>query len=129
MPTTPTPEEIQREQERLDLIQKQNEAAKELVSTYQKLNKTKNKLTDEEKEILGLTKQLAIFSSTIADSTQKRLNESSASKDIAKSIKQLEYDILQNERKYGDYVKDTNKQKEKALDKFKKYSIDERNIQ
>jgi predicted nucleic acid-binding Zn-ribbon protein len=69
-----TPEQIRLEQERLDLIQKQNQAAKELASTYEKMAKSKTKLTQDEKELLGLTKQLSDMSSTIEKSIQKRLS-------------------------------------------------------
>ena len=41
-----TPEQ---ERERLELIQKQNEAAKQLASTYEKMAKTVSSLNDEEK--------------------------------------------------------------------------------
>lgn len=124
-----TPEQIRLEQERLDLIQKQNTAAKELASTYDKMAKSRTKLSADEKEILGLTKQLSEFASQIENSAQKRISGASTSKELAKSIKQLEYDIIQNQRKYGDYVAKINDQKQKALTNFTSLAKQERNIQ
>jgi len=110
-----TPEEIKREQERLDLLRKQNEAAKELADTYKKIEKSGISLSDTDKKILDLTKELASFSSTIEKSIQKRISGSSTSKDISKSIKELEYDKLQNERKFSDISRQIDTSRAKAL--------------
>jgi hypothetical protein len=96
MPTTPTPEEIQREQERLELIQKQNTAAKELASTYEKMAKTSKSLTDEEKEILDISKKIAKAATETEKSTNKRLDETSSVKDLNKSIQALQFFQLKN---------------------------------
>ena len=110
-----TPEEIKREQERLDLLQKQTAAAKELADTYKRIEKSGTKLSDTDKEILDLTKDLASFSSNIEKSIQKRLSGTATSKDLAKSIKELEFDKLQNERKFSDIARTIDANRAKAL--------------
>jgi len=124
-----TPDQIKLEQERLDLLQKQTEAAKNLAAAYKNIEKAGTKLSDTDKEIVGLTKDLASFSSTIEKSIQKRLSGTATSKDLAKSIKQLEYDKLQNERKYADIGKTLDKQKSAALAAARKAANEEKSIQ
>jgi hypothetical protein len=85
-----TPEELKREQERLRLIQEQNEAAKELLSTYEKQKKVTGTLTKDEKDILNLTKDLGKLSAELESSIQKRLNTNSSSKELAEQLKKLE---------------------------------------
>ena len=92
----PTPEEIQREQERLELIQRQNAAAKELVSTYEKMSKTVGSLTDEEKEILDIAKKISKSASDIEKSTSKRLDKTSSIKDLNRSLQALQQSQLKN---------------------------------
>jgi hypothetical protein len=124
-----TPEQIKLEQQRLDLLQKQNTAAKELEGTYKNIEKSGRRLTDDEKELLEFTKDIASFSSTIEKSIQKRVSGNATSKDLSKSIKELEYDKLQNERKYQDITQKINTQKATALSKFTDLSRRERSIQ
>lgn len=124
-----TPEQIRLEQERLDLIQRQNQAAKELASTYDKMAKSKTKLTQDEKELLGLTKQLSDMSATIESSVNKRLLGSTSIKDLEKTINSLKNDQARMDNALKDYADQINKQKQKALDTFKKASREERNIQ
>jgi hypothetical protein len=103
-----TPDQIKLEQERLDLLQKQTAAAKELAENYKKIEKSGAQLSADDKEILDLTKSLAVASSTIEKSIQKRLSGTATVKDLTKSIKQLEFDRLQNERKFGDVTQKIN---------------------
>ena len=124
-----TPEQIKLEQQRLDLLQKQNTAAKELEGTYKNIEKSGRRLTDDEKELLEFTKDIASFSSTIEKSIQKRVSGTATSKDLSKSIKELEYDKLQNERKYQDVSQKINQQKATALIQARKSAREERNIQ
>jgi hypothetical protein len=84
-----TPEELKREQERLRLIQEQNEAAKELLSTYEKQKKVTGALTDDEKGIVNLTRDLNDLSTELANSTQKRLSGTSSLKDLEGQLKKL----------------------------------------
>jgi len=93
---SPTPEEIQREQERLELIQKQNAAAKELASTYEKMAKTAGGLNNEEKEILDISKKISKAASETEKSTNKRLDKTSSVKDLNKSIQALQFSQLKN---------------------------------
>jgi len=123
-----TPEQIRLEQERLDLIEKQNAAAKELASTYEKIAKSKIKLTQDEKNILGLTKQVADMSSTLEKSINKRLSGSASIKDLEKSITALKNDQVRNGGALRDYEEKINKLKQKALEGFKK-SFKEENLQ
>jgi hypothetical protein len=84
-----TPEEIKREQERLRLIQDQNEAAKELLSTYEKQKKVTGDLTDTEKDIVNLTRDLNNLSTELGSSIQKRLSGTSSLKDLEGQLKKL----------------------------------------
>ena len=84
-----TPEEIKREQERLRLIQEQNEAAKDLLSTYEKQKKVTGALTDDEKDIVNLTRDLNNLSTELGNSIQKRLSGTSSLKDLEGQLKKL----------------------------------------
>ena len=108
---SPTPEEIQREQERLELIQKQNTAAKELASTYEKMAKTSKSLTDEEKEILDISKKIAKAATETEKSTNKRLDKTSSIKDLNKSVQALQLSQLKN----ADVANKLEKAKEDAI--------------
>jgi len=94
MANTPlTPEQ---EQERLELIQRQNAAAKELASTYEKISKTVGGLSNEDKEILDIAKKMSKLSSDIEKSISKRLDKTSSIKDLTKNLNTLEQNILKN---------------------------------
>jgi len=88
-----TPEQ---ERERLELIQEQNKAAKELASTYEKMAKTAGGLNAEEKEILDISKKISKVASEVEKSTNKRLDKTSSIKDLNKSIQTLEFTQLKN---------------------------------
>jgi Rps23 Pro-64 3,4-dihydroxylase Tpa1-like proline 4-hydroxylase len=84
-----TPEEIKREQERLRLIQEQNEAGKELLTTYEKQKKVTGALTNDEKDIVNLTRDLNNLSTELGNSVQKRLSGTSSLKDLEGQLKKL----------------------------------------
>lgn len=84
-----TPEQIKLEQERLKLIQEQNEAAKELTSQYEKQKKAAGFLTLEEKEILNISKQLAKVTNDIDKSINTRLSGTASVKDLTKQLNSL----------------------------------------
>ena len=107
----PTPEEIQREQERLELIQRQNQAAKELVSTYEKLAKVNGSLSNEEREILDIAKKISKAASEIEKSTNKRLDKTSSIKNLNKSLETLQRSQLDN----ADIANKLEKAKEDAI--------------
>jgi hypothetical protein len=88
-----TPEQ---EQERLELIQRQNAAAKELASTYEKMAKTIKGINDEEKETLDIAKKISKASSDLEKAISKRLDKTSSVKDIQKAIQSLEQNSLKN---------------------------------
>ena len=92
-----TPEQIRLEEERLNLINKQNEAAKNLLSTYEKMSKSRGTMKKEDTEILDLSKQLSQITSNLSSSIQKRISGTSSIKDLTKSIKQLEEDRRKNQ--------------------------------
>jgi hypothetical protein len=69
----------------------QVESAKELVKVYEKIK-------DEGKEILDISKQLLSFSTNLEKSIQKRLDKTSTVKDLTKSLNQLEQDFEKNQR-------------------------------
>jgi biotin operon repressor len=69
----------------------QVESAKELVKTYEKLK-------NEGREILDISKQLLSFSTNLEKSIQKRLDKTSTVKDLTKSLTQLEQDFEKNQR-------------------------------
>jgi len=120
-----TPEQIRLEQERLDLIQRQNQAAKELASTYEKMAKSKTKLTQDEKELLGLTKQLSDISATIESSVNKRLSGSASIKDLEKTINNLKNDQVRMDNALRDYAQKTSDLKQKALEAARKAAREE----
>jgi hypothetical protein len=120
---SPTPEEIQREQERLELIQKQNAAAKELASTYEKMAKSSKKLTDEEKEILDISKKISKSATEIEKSTNKRLDKTSSVKELSKSIQALEFSQLKN----ADVANKLEKERKAALTSSMALTRDARN--
>jgi hypothetical protein len=91
-PTQLTPEE---EQKRLNLIQQQGVAAKDLASTYEKLEKTLGRLTAEEKESLNIAKELQRVSTNLDKSVQSRLDRSGSIKSLEKSLNQLLIDQAQ----------------------------------
>jgi hypothetical protein len=124
-----TPEQIRLEQERLDLIQRQNQAAKELASTYEKMAKSKTKLTQDEKELLGLTKQLSDMSTTIESSVNKRLSGSASIKDLEKTVNNLKNDQVRMDNALRDYAQKTSDLKQKSLSNALSLHQKERNIQ
>jgi hypothetical protein len=67
-----TPEQ---EQQRLELIQEQNKAAKELASTYEKMAKTVGNLNAQDQETLNIAKQISKYSSEIEKSTKRRTDK------------------------------------------------------
>jgi hypothetical protein len=91
-----TLEELQREQERLELIQQQNKAAKELVSTYEKMAKTVNGLSADEKETLDIAKQISKYSSEIEKSISKRKDKSASLVSLTSSLNKLQSDYKKN---------------------------------
>jgi hypothetical protein len=92
MPDQLTPEE---EQKRLDIIQKQGVAVKDLASTYEKLEKTLGRLTAEEKESLDVAKELQRASVNLEKSVQNRLDRSGSIKSLETSLNQLIKDQTQ----------------------------------
>ena len=113
-----TPEQIKLEQERLDLLQQQNEAVKNLTAAYNALGKIKGKLSDSDKEAINLAKILTGISGDIEKSINKRLSGSATAKDLAKSLNQLENDRIQLSRKSGDIDDRINKDKVAALSRI-----------
>ena len=107
-----TPEQ---EQQRLELIQQQNVAAKDLLSTYEKIRKTKSQLTADEKLTVNLVKDLATYSSNLEKTIQKRLDKTASIKDLSKSISQLEKDYQKNLDKSGDIIVKLNNDRRKAI--------------
>ena len=78
------------DQESLKAVQAQNETAKELLSTYEKLKKVKRSLTDDEKATLDISKQLVQYSKTLETSIQQRNDKSATSKQLSKTLNQLQ---------------------------------------
>jgi len=107
-----TPEQ---EQERLRILQEQNEAAKELLSTYEKQKKIKGQLNTDEKNVLDLSQKLLQFSSEIEKSTQKRLDKSTSSKDLSKELLKIEENHLQNKKLIANSQISLNNQYNEAL--------------
>jgi hypothetical protein len=70
-----TPEQ---EQQRLELIQEQNKAAKELASTYEKMAKTVGNLNAQDQETLNIAKQISKYSSEIEKSTKRRTDKTAS---------------------------------------------------
>jgi hypothetical protein len=117
------------DQENLKAVQAQNETAKELLSTYEKLKKVKRSLTDDEKAALDISKELIQYSKTLETSIQQRNDKSSTAKELSKTLSQLQKDYNENLEKSGDVTKKLNQQKEAALKKFKQASQTERGLQ
>jgi hypothetical protein len=124
-----TPDQIRLEQERLDLLQKQATAAKGLADAYKTIEKSGVRLLADDKEILDLTKSLAAASATIEKSIQKRLSGTATAKDLAKSIRQLEQDQINDQRKYASIAQKIDNQKVAALAKARQLARDEHSIQ
>jgi flagellar capping protein FliD len=90
----PTKEQIEQEQKRLDLLQKQNEAVNNLTTAYNALGKIKGKLSDTDKEAINLAKMLTNTSKEIEKSISKRLTGAISSKELEKQLKQLKQDQI-----------------------------------
>jgi hypothetical protein len=73
----------------LKALQEQAEVAKDLASTYEKMKKSLNGITAEEKEILNIAKQLSKTASDIEKSTDVRLDSTKSLKDLIKSTTTL----------------------------------------
>lgn len=123
-----TPEEIKREQERLELLQKQNEAVKDLTAAYTALGKLKGKLSDSDKEAINLAKILTGISGNIEKSINKRLSGSATAKDLAKSLNQLENDRIQLSNKSAAIDAKINTDRTAAYSKAVKAATDERKL-
>jgi hypothetical protein len=78
-----TPEQ---EQERLRLIQQQNEAANELLSTYERLSTSVEQLKNDEKELVSLSKQLVESSVKTEKSLEKRSETLTSIVNLSKSL-------------------------------------------
>jgi hypothetical protein len=111
-PTQLTPEE---EQKRLNLIQQQGVAAKDLASTYEKLEKTLGRLTAEEKESLNIAKELQRLSTNLEKSIQNRLDRSGSIKSLEKSLNQLLIDQAKTLATQASVTNKLNDDKIKAL--------------
>lgn len=122
-PTQLTPEE---EQKRLNIIQQQGVAAKDLASTYEKIEKTLGKLTAEEKESLNIAKELLRQSVNLEKNVQNRLNRTGSIKDLTKSLLQVEQDYAKAVATSGDVTAKLNKDKEEALAKARQSARSER---
>ena len=82
-----TPEQ---EQQRLELIQEQNKAAKELASTYEKIAKTVGQLNEEDKETLNLAKYISRQYNDIEKSINRRKDKSASLIGLTKSLNNLQ---------------------------------------
>ena len=111
-PTQLTPEE---EQKRLDIIQQQGVAAKDLASTYEKIEKTLGKLTAEEKKSLDVAKELQRISTNLEKSVQNRLDRSGSIKSLEKSLDQLIKDQTQTLATQGKVRRKLDDDRVKAL--------------
>ena len=78
-----TPEQ---EQERLRLIQQQNEAASELLSTYERLSTSVGQLKKDEKELVSLSKQIVESSVKAEKSLEKRSETLTSIVNLSKSL-------------------------------------------
>jgi hypothetical protein len=121
-----TPEQ---EQERLELIQKQNEAAKDLLSTYEKMRKVKGTLTDDERANLNIAKDLAKYSATIEKSIQKRLDETATVKSLTKTLGELQREYNINVQKSGDIITKINKDRRAAATEIRNLAVKELNLE
>jgi hypothetical protein len=93
-----TEAQIKLEQERLQLIQDQNTAAKDLASTYEKMRKSSIGLNSDEKESLDISKQIAKQSDLIASSINKRVSGTSTIKELEKTLNQLKFNAIDAEK-------------------------------
>jgi hypothetical protein len=89
-----TPEQ---EAQRLELIQKQNVAAKELANTYEKMSKSVKGLSDEEKEILDISKKISQQSNNIEKSIKDRINGNKSFFNLTANINKLQRDALKSQ--------------------------------
>jgi hypothetical protein len=121
-----TPEQ---EQERLELIQRQNEAAKDLLSTYEKMRKVKGALTDDERANLNIAKDLARYSATIEKSVQKRLDETATAKSLTKNLNDLQREYNINIQKSGDIITKINKDRRIAAAEIRNLSAKELSLE
>ncbi len=121
-----TPEE---EEKRLRAIQEQNEAAKDLLSTYEKIRKVRGSLSSDEKDSLNIAKDILKYSSVLEKHIQHRLNNSSSIRTLNKAINELEKEhgkIISNS---GTAITKLNSEKQKALILARQEATNERNIQ
>ena len=116
------------DQESLKAVQAQNETAKELLSTYEKLKKVKGSLTQDEKDTLNISKQLVGYSSTLEKSINQRVNGTASIKDLSKTINQLQKEYNENLRNSDDIVKNLNKGRREAAAKIREASEQERQL-
>lgn len=93
-----TEAQIKLEQERLQLIQDQNTAAKDLASTYEKMRKSSTGLTDDQKDSLDIARQIAKQSDLIASSINKRVSGTSTVKELEKTLNQLKFNEIDAEK-------------------------------
>ena len=121
-----TPEQ---EQQRLELIQRQNAAAKELASTYDKMEKTLGRLNADQEEALSISKQISKQASDLEKHIQKRLDKTSKVEDLSKSLSRLEKDFAKNQKDSANIVAKLNSEKAKALGEARKLAQQERDIQ
>ena len=91
MPDQLTPEE---EQKRLEIIQQQGAAAKDLASTYEKMKKSLSGITAEEEEVLNISKQLSKTANDIEKSSAVRLDKTSSVKSLFQSLNKLKKDEI-----------------------------------
>jgi F0F1-type ATP synthase assembly protein I len=91
MPDQLTPEE---EQKRLEIIQQQGAAAKDLASTYEKMKKSLSGITAEEEEVLNISKQLSKTANDIEKSSAVRLDKTSSVKNLFQSLNKLKKDEI-----------------------------------
>jgi hypothetical protein len=107
-----TPEQ---EKDRLELIQLQNEAAKDLLSTYEKMRKTRGALTNDERETLNIAKDIARYSATIEKSVQNRLDKTTTAKSLEKTLGELKRQYDLNEKKSLETINKINDSRRKAI--------------
>jgi hypothetical protein len=121
-----TPEQ---EQQRLELIQRQTAAARELASTYDKMEKTLGRLNADQEEALSISKQITKQASDLDKHIQKRLDKTTKVEDLSKSLSRLEKDFTKNQRDSANIVAKLNSEKAKALGEARKLAQQERDIQ
>ena len=121
-----TPEEIKREQERLNLIQQQTAAAKELVSTYEKLSKVSTANKQQYAESLDISKKIMEASDSLAKSAELRINKSSSLKDLEKSLQKLADD---SDKSRSINVKKLSADRSKALEQALQLGKQEKSLQ